>query len=509
MARTANATSAIRIESGITKNQIISELAKSPHGKLEEYVPLGQAAAKQDPEFLAHLIAWNQVKGQVRDSKAALPVVSLSIKEFPKELGDNSLAHLALLGPRELLRAVRFGWKLMGRGRMERVRGVVERYLRSREEPWRKFDRTAVLHRQTLKELYALLHIKPSPRADSILFKGDHPPNSVFAVVAELKNMSASDAASAIMKHRIPFLIAQGALGKKMQEPELALAVIEQMTPTEVVTSTKLLERLGLKQNAALRGAYEKKLEQVAGSKRKANVLKTTKAADAMTDEHLKAKLQGVQERQLAGGTVEGNWLVLGDKSPSMEKAIDAAKQVAAVLARMVRGKVHLVFFDSYPRYVDAMGKTLDQLNEATKFMLVAGGGTSIGCGVQYAIENKFDIDGIAIVSDAKENTAPFFTVAYKQLSVMLDKQVPVYLYRFPTGMTGFQDRDLKDSMRASEFDMQEFDMQGVDYYSIPNMVSTMRTNRYSLVDEIMSQPLLTLDEVFKFERKEEEEYVA
>jgi hypothetical protein len=36
------------------------------------------------------------------------------------------------------------------------------------------------------------------------------------------------------------------------------------------------------------------------------------------------------------------------------------------------------------------------------------------------------------------------------------------------------------------------------DYYSIPNMVQTMRTNRYSLIDEIMEVPLLKINDVLK-----------
>ncbi len=40
----------MRIETGITKNRIIAELARSPHGKLTEYVSIGQQAAKAEPE---------------------------------------------------------------------------------------------------------------------------------------------------------------------------------------------------------------------------------------------------------------------------------------------------------------------------------------------------------------------------------------------------------------------------------------------------------------------------
>ena len=49
--------------------------------------------------------------------------------------------------------------------------------------------------------------------------------------------------------------------------------------------------------------------------------------------------------------------------------------------------------------------------------------------------------------------------------------------------------------LRDEPFDLRR---TGVDYYSLPNLVQTMRSNRYSLIDEIMQVPLLTLAEVLK-----------
>jgi hypothetical protein len=43
--------------SGLTKNEIISALSKSPHGKLEEYLPIGSRAATESPDFLGRLDA--------------------------------------------------------------------------------------------------------------------------------------------------------------------------------------------------------------------------------------------------------------------------------------------------------------------------------------------------------------------------------------------------------------------------------------------------------------------
>jgi hypothetical protein len=69
-----------------------------------------------------------------------------------------------------------------------------------------------------------------------------------------------------------------------------------------------------------------------------------------------------------------------------------------------------------------------------------------------------------------------------------------VYLYR----LTG--DRDvLTKNCAADGVELHEFDLTGgVDYYSLPNIVQTMRVNRYSLIDEIMAAPLLKLEDVLQ-----------
>ena len=457
---------------------------------------MGVKAARQEPEFLAHLIAWDKIKGQVRDAKVALPVVSLMESAYPEELAENSLAHLALLGPRELLRAYRFALEVRPAGKMRKIRGVVQCVLRSKESDRKDWNRMALQHRNTLKELYALTHIKPSSDADAILFKGFRPPGSVFDVVARLKDMSPEEAASEIVTRKIPFLIAQGALGKKVQNVDLVLALIGRMSPTELVTNTKMLEKLGVKTNPALRGAFEDALKKAAQSKQ--NVLKTSRAVEAVEDEGLKEKLRGLQEKRLQTMGVEGNWLVLGDKSGSMMQAINIAKQIAATLAKMVKGKVWLVFFDTQPQSLDVTGTPLDAIQKATKY-ITANGGTSIGCGLQRMLDQKEEIDGIAIISDGGENSTPLFHQVYPKYAAFAGKEPTVYLYH-----CGCRDLSFHRNMKAAGIDMQVMEIpDSIDFYSLPNLVSTMRTNRYSLVDEVMSTKLLRLEDVFENVKRE------
>jgi hypothetical protein len=494
-------------ETGLSRNQIFVELAKSEHGDLKQYVPVGYAAAREHPDFLAHLLVWNKDKGQVRDTKAALPVIALMNQNLDEEFVENALACLTLLNPRDMLKAYRFVLETRPMNRMTMIKRTLVARFHLQEKNWPKWERTMLQHRETLRELFALLSYPPvDKRTDACLFrrKGQeklaYPPGGLFELVAGLKNMSPKEAAGMILTYKLPFLPVTGALGDKAKDPDVVLAMIKSMTATELVTSMKKLERLGVKTNPALRGALEEALGKSASST--ANVLKATTAAENIGDEDLAADLNKLQAKQTKKfSNVDGNWAVLGDRSPSMSRAVQIAKEVAAVLTSMVKGKVHLVFFDSLPQVIDVTGCDLSMIKKATRHIEAGGSGTSIGCGLKSLQERKYVVDGIAIVSDGGHNTAPSFPDVYKSYSKLVDKEVPVYLFL----TEGDDPRKLTDPMEAAGIDMHIFDLRRVklDAYSIPNLVQTMRTNRYSLVDEIMETKLLKLSDEYKGKRCE------
>jgi hypothetical protein len=473
----------------LTKQKIVSELSRSPHGNLKEYLEVGLQAMRQEPEFCAHLIAWDALKGQVRDAKVALPVISLGA--MPNDLLENSWAHIASLKPREFLRAYRFNGELRIPGRMRKFRRLVKLYLRN-FEALGYWEGIALQHRAVLHELYSIVHLKPREVVGNALFRDLYTSDSIFMAVRELKNMTPTEAAGTILERKIPFLVAQAALGEKFKHPDILMALIKRMSPTELVTHTKDLTKWGIKTNPVLRAAFEEALSGV--SKSKANILKTSRAASVTKDPTIKAKLEAVQEKQIDSIAVEGNWLVLADKSGSMSASIEAAKMISATLAKLVKGKVNLTFFDTMPMALDITGCSLDIIRKATQF-ITAAGSTSIGCGLMRMFEAKEEVDGIAIVSDGCENTAPLFWDVYQKYSDMIGKEVPVYLYHVEGTDYPHHYQDF-----INKRDVQVFELGHTpDYYSLPNLVATMRSNRYSLVDEIMATKLLSLSQVFKW----------
>ena len=482
---------------GVSKSQLVSQLIKIGHKDLSIYQDIGFQAANQEPELFAHIIAWNTKKGEVRDSKVALPVIALKTKG-DNELFENAAANLCLLDPRDFLRASKFfkSLPISFDGGSKVLKQAVNLYLRERENNKKWWNKTAMQHRETLKSLYAMHHIKPSDYANSILFKKDYPVNSPFTAIRQLKNMNAEEAAGTILNYEIPFLVAVGAIGGIKGKTDLILALIERMSGNELINNTNMLKKYGVFENPILKAAYDRAVEKMKSSKKNIGTLKAGKAAEVLrkTDSKAASKLDNIQEQRLEKlGGIEGDWLILGDRSGSMQTSIEVARNIAALIAQQVKGKVHLVFFNVRPDYFDVTGKTLEEIKDMTK-RLSATGGTSIGCGLDYISEKGFLVNGIVICSDGGDNTNPLFHEAYAKYTKKFDIEPTVYLLHVP----GETNR-LAYNCKISNIQLEEQELgRNVDYYSLPNVIRTLRTNRYSFIDEIMEMPLLTFKDVFK-----------
>lgn len=495
-------------QSNSARKQILENLLKSKHGDLHSYKAAGMAAAKSDPDFFAHLMTWNLVKGEIRDTKIALPIIGLrGLDQSDGDLAENAVANLMSLDPRSLVRAYAFNKEMSKQGQVisgghrRTLERALHRYLQKRESNRGLWDRVAIQHRKSLKELYAVSHMKPSDYAQQILFANDPPKGSVFWKIANLRNMTDQEAAGTILQHKIPFQIALGALGRKKEDlvknKTFVLALLEQMSGQQLIASTKFLTSLGVMDDPVLKSEYAKAVERAKGDK-KVSTLKAGKAIEALKDtdidEEVIKNLVNIQEAKITQkGGIDGDWLVLGDKSGSMSRAVDTAREIAALIARNVTGKVHLIFFDTAPTIFDVTGKTLEEIKQMTK-RVNANGGTSCGCGIKYLMDRDIEVNGIAIVTDGGDNSAPLFHNAYPAYAKKLGFDPTVYMFR----VDGEPDKMSMYCQQAGiELDRYDLTRRDFDYYSLPGIVSQMKTIRYGIVDEIMGTELLTLDKVF------------
>lgn len=479
------------MEKQFSQAQLVNQILKIGHGDLSVFTSTGTYAAQNEPELFGHLISWNTKHGQVRDSKVALPILALR-GPVDDQLYENAAANLCLLSPRDLVRATRFHRELPRcNGGGSWLKRAVHAYIRHREFNRGMWNATAVQHRKSLKTLYSMNHIKPISWVQDILFEGKYPTGSIFEDIKNLKNMDPKQAAGTILNRKIPFLIAVGAMEGIKDKPDVILAMISQMTKAELINNTAMLERWGVMGDDVLHAEYKAGLEKE--SKGKVSTLKAKQAVKTVKSKKAKATLKDTQEKELDNlKGIEGDWLIMGDRSGSMHATITMAIELASFMTRKVTGKVYLVMFNTIPIFIEATGLTLEQIQEKASYF--ANGGTSIGCGLDLIREKNLMVNGIAICSDGGDNSNPYFHTAYKRYVSHMGIEPTVYLYHVPGDPNNMEAYCERDGIQVETFEMG----RNVDYYSIPQLALTMRTSRYALIEEILDHKLLTFNDVFK-----------
>lgn len=479
------------------KNKLVQQALKMPHGDLHNYID-SFSIAKQDKDLFAHFIAWNNEKSVVKDSKVAFPVLALkTFNKIDKEYAENSIAALMTLNTRDLYKAYLFSKELtlcgknISGGWRKLLQNSIQKYLEIRENNNGWWDNMVVRNRKAVLGLYTISHKKPSDRAQKILFEKQYPNNSVFEAIKNLKNLPELEAGSLILKYKIPMPVVATSGLKIKDNQNLLLAMVENMTGNELLNNSNMLKQLGAFNFPAVKASYDNAINKAKDDKR-VNVFKASKAIEKV-DKNIASKLISIQkskEKELK--KIQANVLILADASGSMQHSIELSKKIAGVVSSNVIGNNYLIFFNSSPRLFEVTNKSYDEICSITK-VVQAQGQTSIGCGLSYINNCGYDIDIIIIVSDGGENFYPAFVDAYKSYVSKKAQEPIVYFFR----VNGDKDT-LSITCNSNDIQLEKFEVDSsFDYYSLPNILNTIDTKRYALINEILDKPLLTLENVF------------
>jgi hypothetical protein len=507
--------------------EIFNTLLTTPHRDLEKVFPVHGQMCEKDPIFYVQLAAWYSNKGEVRDHKEMF-IVSLILSEFEGHR-DVGLALLRMLPPYEVARVLdfihgkrikrisrnletrsaaglrdrlrqlvgarnesqtspkskaEFVKKGLGRSLPRSMRTEIERYLREREADAEWFDDCVMQARKALKRMYALLHIKPAERAQKILFDEKPPKDSkLFALKRLDQATKPADQARVIVDYRIPYRVASSVI-KKMT-PSVLAALIEVMTPQEVINNMGSLRRRGVFDNPQLKDLVEEKLEAAKKHKR-VSTYKAKKAVEkAGVSKDLAEKLDRVTEEKLrVKGEIKRPTALLVDKSGSMDIAIELAKQVGALISSLCTSDLFVYAFDSSAYPIKISGHELSHWEKAFKGINAAGN-TSCGVALEWMRKKKQYVEQILMITDQEENTSPFFIQALERYNYDLNTQPNVFIVKVG-GASNLIERDCRKVAIACD----TFTFKG-DYYSLPNLVPLLcQPSRVDLLMEIMDYPL-------------------
>lgn len=465
--------------------EMLNSLLTTPHRKLEQVTEIHNLIIELDPIFYGHLAVWYQRQGDVRDHKEVF--VGHLLTSNLTEHRDAGFVMLQEFPPYQVARVVDF--MKQHRDKLPRsARTAVRRYLKVREQNWSQFDRAALRGRKAMKHLYASLHIKPSERANAILFRNAPPEGSLAAVLKQLAASSAVEQARLIVEFSIPYAIAVGAI--KQLTPTILVALINSMSPQEVINNLKSLKARGAMDHPEVKQLIDSKLEEAQSSTR-ISAFKARVAADvADLDAETARKLEQVTNEQVVRrGSITRPTALLIDKSGSMENAIEVGKRLAALISGITSAELFVYAFDTMPYPIKAQGKELSDWERAFQH-LKAGGGTSIGCALEVMRRKQQVVDQILLVTDEGENTAPYFADVYKTYCRELAVMPNVVIVRVGTHYNW-----VETQMRQQQAPVETLSFAG-DYYSLPNLVPLLtRPSRLDLLMEILETPLPVRDD--------------
>ena len=484
---------------------MLNSLLTCPHRKLDLVHPLHDDLVKQDPRFYVRLAAWYADHGDVRDHKEMF-VVTLALSDFPGHR-DVGLAMLRDLPPYQVGRVVDFihgttadvKTEVVGpkketttvsidvglrRNVPRSLKTEVTRYLREREADNDWFDSTALTARKTLKRLYALLHVKPGPRAQAVLFDEAPPAGSKLAGLKELARAETPDEqARLIAAHDVPFRVAVGLV--KTVTPRVLMALVGRMSPQEVINNLDMLRKRGAFEDADVKALVEQKLETAKTAPR-VSAFKAERAMEAVpVSAAVRQKLEAVADAQVkARGRIARPTALLIDKSGSMSQAIEIGKRLGALLAAVADRDLFVYAFDTIAYPVESAGPELSAWERALTG-ITAGGNTSVGVGIEMLRRKKQYVEQIVVVTDEGENGDPRFVPTLQKYREEL-KVDPAVCFVKVSGATA----QLEEACKQAGIAVDAYQFNG-DYYALPNLVPLLaRPSKLELLQEILEYPL-------------------
>ncbi len=460
---------------------VLDTLLTTPHRDLASLHPLHVELCRRDPIFYVHLAAWYAVRGDVRDHKEMF-VATLSLSGFTGHR-DVGLALLRQLPPYQVGRVVDF-IKSLDANLPRSLRTEVERYLREREADDRWFDATVLHARKAIKRLYALLHLRPSVRAQAILFDEAPPEDSaLFAVRAVARAVTPAEQAKAIVEHRLPYRVA-ASLVREMT-PEVVGALIEVMSPQELINNLGSLRARGALEDAAVQEQVRAKLEAAKKDDR-VSAFKTRVAVEA-------ANLSGDVARQLdevadarvkARGRIRRPTALLIDRSGSMTEAVEVARQLGAMISSLCESDLFVYAFDTKATRLSVAEPTLAGWEKALADVH-CGGSTACGAGLAALEKAGQRVEQVILVTDEEENAEPRFKDAFRKYEQALHVRPGVVFVK-----VGSASDRLERVCRELGVQPAAFDFRG-DYYALTNVIPLLtQPSLMDLLAEIIEFPL-------------------
>ena len=502
--------------------RILNSFMTCPHRDTDSLMKIHAQIREQDPLFYAHLACWYLKKGEIRDHNEIFASMLITDPYI-----DNREVGLALFRNHAIfMKAKILGFikgkkvkirtktgKTLKKGKKsideviisEKQVGLktniptsfkmdVFKYLKWLESDPERFDSVVLKNGADLKSLYFVDGKRSFPRNDraqAILFDKKIPEGSKLNVLEEIAKASPVTAAKLIVEHKIPYTVAIGLVSKIT--PSVLVALIDSMSPMEVINNMASLEDKGAMKNEKTKALIQEKLKKAEKSKNVSTLKsKTAVRTGRIKDEDTLKQLDKVADVQVKkSGVISVPTAVFVDRSGSKHEAIKEGKSVAALISGATIADLSVVAFDTQPMEIIAKGTTLTDWEKA--FLSVRpGGGTSMGCALGYLLKKEKIVENIVVITDEEENSNPMFSRVYEAYAQKFNTRPNVVIIHVGTS----RDTTFSQNLKRAGIEFDTYTPAGNDYYSLPGLIPLLaKTSKLDLVYEIMDFTLLTRKE--------------
>lgn len=401
--------------------------------------------------------------------------------------------------------------KHQGHGKsMSRIlRGAIRNFLTYREETEGMIEGAIIRMRSALRFLYAKAHLVPGGSDDHwinrCLFHNEAPEGSRIGAMKRLiASNDPTEQAEIIMGAKLPYPTVRSMV--KTITPSVLIALIDAMSPQELLANLATLKREGGFDNPEIKELIQGKIKDIQKVKKsKVDALKGDIAGSAVADldEETRKLVQDATDAQLKQhGKIGVPTVLVIDKSASMGKAIELGKQLGAAIAQAAGDNfAGCYLFDYNPvrvRWTEADGDIGSFSSWKKKLALhCCGGATNLGAVLRSMINENIRAEQIVIITDEGENGHPEFhelLPEYKRKFGMIPDIVIVRMGRHAS----YNRNRVVNACQSAGATVNAMDVQDIDRISIPNLIQLLsKKGIFDLVQEILQLPLPTKEEWF------------
>lgn len=383
------------------------------------------------------------------------------------------------------------------------LRDAVQAYLRIREQNPKQMEGALLRQKNAMHYLYARSQILPQNDPDGwvnqFLFHNKAKEGSRLHALQKLsKCTEPSDQAKIILEAKIPFQMATSAI--KAITPTVLVALIEVMTPQELLQSMSALQRYGAMDNADVKALIDGKLKKAKTSKGRIDALKAASAAASATglSEETRKTMVEITDTQLKRhGQIRAKTLLAIDKSGSMESAIELGKHIGASIAQScVNGNPPITYlFDTMATPVEWKASDGDITKKSSwdkKFqMFRANGGTAPETIIRALMARDVILEQIVLVTDEGENNSGQFADRMKEYKAKFGISPSVVIVRVGTSCNS-----MENTLKKAGIEVEVMECPKIDDVAIPNLIQLLsKKSVFDLVQDILQIDLPTKEQ--------------